>query len=288
MLAHRPRRQAAEFPHRSRPARRRGRAGAAKRRARPIRRSTCRSIRAGGISSSTATIAGPPSPSRSDWRDRGARARGPNSISPSSACCSMPAPARRGATAIRRPAQRSAARKGWRWRASRCSRDGAFSADPAEPLRADADALANLPMRRPRARLPGLGRQSAGRASTAAPPCCAGSARLVAAKPDVFAQQRHAAARRPVRSSGDAGRRRHASPRRRSCRAAAATRADLAVAADARRRRRSATAGGIRRMTTARCDQRPGAAAQAVAMAGLFADRAAAAAGIDGRPTSTA
>ena len=71
-----------------------------KRRARPILRSTCRFIRAGGTSSPMGTIDGLPSPTG----PAGPIARpapGPNSIWPSSASSSMPAPVHRGASAIR-------------------------------------------------------------------------------------------------------------------------------------------------------------------------------------------
>ena len=54
------------------------------------------------------------------------RARARRSISSSSASCSMPAPARNGAIAMPRRAKASAAPRGWRWRASICSRAAIF------------------------------------------------------------------------------------------------------------------------------------------------------------------
>ena len=75
----------------------------------------------------------------------------------------MPAPAHRGATAIQRPDQPSAVRKDWGWPALPCSR-----AAHSRPIRlsrcaVDADVLANFDRCRPRARHAGLGCQSAGR-----------------------------------------------------------------------------------------------------------------------------
>ena len=82
---------AAALPYRPRPTDARGRPGAERPRARPIRRSMCRSIRAGGISCSTARTVGRRSPPRRHGATpRSARA--PNSISRSSACCWTPAP----------------------------------------------------------------------------------------------------------------------------------------------------------------------------------------------------
>ena len=73
---------------------------------------------------------------------RGARAA-PNSTWPSSACLLDAGAGPRGATTIRRPGARSAARRDWRSPASPCSR-AAPSRRSADPLRADADALANF------------------------------------------------------------------------------------------------------------------------------------------------
>ena len=174
----------AEFPRRSRPPGRRGRSGAG---------DDAQGLSLARRAVSFALAAFRRRRRRSLGRRRRPRPTGPiaprararNSISPSSACCSMPARARRGATAIPRPDQPSAARKGWRWRASRCSR-----AARSRPIRAPVAGRRRRACEswrcRPRARLPGLGDQSAGRASKAAPTCCAGSARLVAAKPEIF------------------------------------------------------------------------------------------------------
>ena len=69
---------------------------------------------------------------------------GLNSIWPSSASSSMPAPVHRGATAIPKPDQPSAVRKDWGWPALPCSRAAPSRLLPIEPLRADADVLANF------------------------------------------------------------------------------------------------------------------------------------------------
>ena len=107
------------------------------------------------------------------------RGRGLNSIWPSSASSSTPAPVPRGATAIRQPASASDVRRAWVWRALRCSPAALFSADPRSiRLRADADVLAHI------SALPTFERglqvsddQSAGRTLKAASICCAASAR---------------------------------------------------------------------------------------------------------------
>ncbi len=77
-----------------------------------------------------------------DMGGPGGAVRARPSISPSCRCCSMPAPGRTGAIATARPACRSAAPKGWRWRAFACSRPVRFPTMPKEPLRADAERLA--------------------------------------------------------------------------------------------------------------------------------------------------
>ena len=60
-------------------------------------------------------------------------APGLNSIWPSSASSSMPAPVHRGATAIQRPDQPSAVRKDWDWPALPCSRAAHSRLHPLEP-----------------------------------------------------------------------------------------------------------------------------------------------------------
>ena len=216
-----------------------------RRRARPIPRSTFPFIRAGGISSSNGDDRWAAVADRTDWPDRAARARAEFDLAIVSVLLDAGAgPSWR----YRDPDNRigrSAVRKDWGWRASRCSRTA-----HSRPIRASRcgsmPACSRIWRRRPRARHAGLGRQSAGRARRprrpAAPPRPAGG--LEAGH---IRQQRHAAARRPVRSARDAGGRRPAPRADDPVGTAAATRADLAVAADARRRSRSATAGGIRR-----------------------------------------
>ena len=87
---------------------------------------------------------------------------------------------------------------------------GAFSADPLEPLRVDADVLANFAVADLERGMqvsdvnPLVGLD--GRADL-----LRRLGRLVASKPDIFGSQRYAAARRPVRPACDAGRRRKAS-----------------------------------------------------------------------------
>ena len=201
-------------------------------------------------------------------------APGPNSIWPSSASFSTPAPAHHGATTIRKPDRRSAVRRDWDWPASRCSPAARFRlirSIPCGPM----PSACKFRRRGTRARLAGLGYQSAGRTSTAAPTCCAASARwwLQSRKYSAATTPRDPAAcsiaLRHWRRTGNSP------PRRFLSELAARTRPDLAVAADARRNRArrlletSVADDGGR-------DQRFGAAAQALAMAGLFADRAAA------------
>ena len=117
--------------------------------------------------------------------------------------------------------------------------------DPGDPLRADAAALAELDRGQAAPGLPGRRRQSAGRASRAAP----------TAAPAWPSRAGCAADFRPQRHPRPGGLFDHlaALARATRCRAASilsraadAPRPDLAVAADARRRRRSATAGAIR------------------------------------------
>ena len=81
---------------------------------------------------------------------------------------------------------------------------GAFSAAPLEPLRVDADVLANLDRCRPRARHAGLGCQSAGRDGRPRRPV-ASPGPAGGLETGNIRQPRHAAARRPVRPACDAG-----------------------------------------------------------------------------------
>ena len=269
----RPRRQASEFPHppRSHGRHRRSGAGDDAQGLSLARRFPF--IRAGGTSSRMGTIAGPRSPTG----PHGPIARpapAPNSIWPSSASSSMPAPARRGATAIPRPDRRSAVRKDWDWPASRCSR-----AAHSRPIRCSrcgpmpaCSRISASPTSSAACRSRTPIRWSG---STAAPTCCAASAGWWPSKPDVFGSHD------TPRPGGLFDRLAMLADDRQASRAddpvgtAATARADLAVAADARRdrARRLLEASGA---DDGGCDQRPGAAAQAVAMAGLFADRTAA------------
>ena len=151
---------------------------------------------------------------------------------------------------------------------------GAFSADPAEPLRVDADVLANFTVADLERGLqvsddnPLVGFD--GRADL-----LRRLGRLVAAKPEIFGSHdtpRPGGLFDRLAMLAEGGK--LPAPTI-LVRTAATTRADLAIAADARRdraRRLLAAPGTDDRG----CNQRPGAAAQAFAMAGLFADRAAA------------
>ena len=267
--------QAAEFPHRSRSPGRRRRS-----RARDHAQGLSRARRAVPF----ALAAFRRRRRRSLGRDRPARpngpiarrARGPRSISPSSACCSMPAPGRRGATAIRRPASAIGRSEGLalaslamfarrrilvrsaRSAARRCRgrlRDLTAPTSRAAFQVTDANPLVGLEGRAELLRRLGA---------------------AVAAKPESSASSDTPRPGGLFDRPGGARRRRTAiAAPTILCGAAAASRADLAVAADARRRaaRRLLAASGA---DDRRCDQRPRAAAQAVAMAGLFADRAAA------------
>ena len=146
----------------------------------------------------------------------------------------------------RRAALPSAARRGWRLQASRCSTAALFSTNPHDPLRVDARALANLSVADVTRGLqvsdanPLVGLE--GRVEL-----LRRLGRLVAVETRHFRSPRHAAARRLVRSPGGARRKRSPSRPRHPVRTAATARADLAVAADARRDSRLATAGNIRR-----------------------------------------
>ena len=181
---------------------------------------------------------------------------------------------RNGVIAIPSPARPSAAPRDWRWPASTCSRAARFRPIPRTRLRVDAAVLAQLERRATGGRLSGHVGQSAGRPRW--PRRLAAVARRAGRRQfRRIRAKRHAAARRPVRSSRGLGRRRHDRRAGHPVRIAARTRADLAVAHVARRH-------SARRLLAASVDddvrrhQRHRAAAQAVAMAGLFADRAAA------------
>ena len=123
---------------------------------------------------------------------------------------------------------------------------GAFSAAPLEPLRVDADVLANFAVADLERGMqvsdvnPLVGMD--GRVDL-----LRRLGRLVASKPDIFGS------RDTPRPGGLFDRLAMLADGRKAARAddpsgtAATTRADLAIAADAGRRSRSATAGGIRR-----------------------------------------
>ena len=249
--------------------------------------STCRSIRAGGTSSSTATTAGRASPTQHRWPDRAARARAEFDLAIVSVLLDAGAgPTWRYRDAADRRGDRPLGRA-WRWRASRCSRPALSRPMPRDPLRADADVLANLAVADLARGFQVARRQSAGRPRgprrSAAPPRQAGRREA-----GCLRHATTAAARRPVRSARGAGRRAAASRARRSCRELLQQLGPIWPS--------RLTLGGIPlgdcwrhpALTTRRRDQRPGAAAQALAMAGLFADRAAADAPASTSPTSTA
>ena len=196
---------AAEFPRRSR----RGSTHAARARdrhdrARPIRRSTFRSIRAGGISRSTASICWAELDQAMAWPSRrGARPRGVRPCDRQRAARCR----RRAALALPRSGERrrrSAAPKAWRSRA--CHVRDWRVLDVAEPIRCGPmpRCWPNCTEAEARRGFQVIGRQSAASASRAAPTCCAGSAHRAGRAGDVR-PQRHAAAGRPVRSSRGAG-----------------------------------------------------------------------------------
>ena len=117
------------FSRRSRPARRRPPISRSRSRARPIRRWTFRSIRAGAISWSSgvdrwAALAG-----TAEWPDGGAGARRIRSRH-RRACCSTPAPARIGAIATARPAASIGRSEGLALASLAMFGDGLFSAEP--------------------------------------------------------------------------------------------------------------------------------------------------------------
>ena len=149
---------------------------------------------------------------------------------------------------------------------------GVFSADPARPVaRRRRRRSRALDGRAARARAPGRRPATRWSGSTAAPRCCAGSARRCAGARAVRRTRRAGRpARRPARAAAE---RRAGGGRRCSARSSTA-RPHLAGPAEPRRRdlgRRLAApgAGG------ARARRRPRAVPQALAVAHLFADRAA-------------
>ena len=193
------------------------------------------SIRAGGISSSTATIAGRRWPADCMARSRGTRPRRVRSRHRQR----LPRCRRRPDMALSRSpnrTRRSAVRKDLGLASLAMFAGGAFSANPQAPLRADASVLAKLAVADSAERLSGLANQSAGRhrwpRRSAAPPRRAGGG-----KARNIRQSRHAAARRTVRSSRSTGERRTTPGARDLVGAVATARPDLAVAADARRHR---------------------------------------------------
>ena len=151
---------------------------------------------------------------------------------------------------------------------------GAFSGRPDEPFRADADALAGADRRGARARLPGLGRQPARRASRAGRRCSTGSGGRSRTQPGDLRARGRSAAGRAVRLTRREGARTSASRRPRSWRPAAPSRPGLARPHRARRRRSRRHLAPPAIEARGR-DGRPRALPQAVAMARLFADRAA-------------
>ena len=233
-------------------------------------------MRAGGISTSTASIYWAELDQAMAWPSaRRARPRGVRSRDRQRA-----ARCRRGAElAIPRSGERrerSAAPRAWRSRAWRCSRDGAFSMWPAPSVAGRCDRCWRTSPEAKLARGFQVSDDNPLSGSTGAPICCAGSAATVMASAGDFRPRRHAAAGRAVRSSRRAAPRAGGSPRRPSCRSCCTHLGPIWPS--------RLTLGGVaaRRLLAAsgaddgRRDQRPGAAAQAVAMAGLFADRAAA------------
>ena len=146
----------------------------------------------------------------------------------------------------------------------------------APPLARRCAALQAWPPTTLGRQLPGGATPIRWRASTAAPRCCAASARPLPPGPMSSRAPMHRAPGRPVRRSGRRIRWRTPAARLPSC--------ELSCAISGRSGRRgsswaacrSAIAGAIPRIDDRRCDDGARAAAQAVAVAGLLADRAAA------------
>ncbi len=167
-----------------------------RRRARPILRSTCRFIRAGGTSSINGDDRWAAVADQTGWPDRAARARAEFDLAIVSVFLDAGAgPSWR----YRDPKTGSAIGRseGLGLASLAMFAGGAFSADPREPLRVDADVLANL----------AVADLERGMQVSDANPLVGidGRAdllrrlgRLVASKPDIFGRLRHAAARRPV------------------------------------------------------------------------------------------
>ena len=195
-----PRRSAGAFSRRSATGSRTPPTSPSRSRAPPIRRSTFRFIRAGGISCSTATTAGRRSPAGATGQTR-PRGRARNSISPSSACCSMPVPVRTGAIATPRTGREIGRSEGLALASLAMFGDGLFSAQsPRSAAGRCGDTRGTRQMRR------------SSTASRPAPPIrCSASpgradllrrlGRAVAAAPAVFGRAGRAAAGRTVRSS---------------------------------------------------------------------------------------
>ena len=212
----RPRRQAAEFPHRSRPmldAGRRLRADVI--RGKLSRLSTCRSIRAGGISSSAARPLGCDRRARSTGPMRAARARAEFDLAIVSVLLDAGAgPAWRYRDAVTGSAVGRSEGLGAR-EPRACSTAALFSADPRDPLRADAARLANLTPAISRAAFR-FGATIRWSASKAAPTLLRAAGRAGCREAGRLRAARHAAPGRPVRSPCGAGRRRQGCRRRRS------------------------------------------------------------------------
>ena len=210
------------------------------------------------------------------WMDAardGARRLRPRDRQP---CCSMPAPGRTGATRKAGPARPSSRSEGLAVASFDMFIGGAFSSRPDDPFRVDAEALLALTPEELAQRLPGRAGQSARRARRPRPALLNRLGRVVAEHPDIFGRDDEPAARRPVRRHRGQGAEAASVPAPRILDAMlAASRPDLAGADRARRDRSRRHLAPSARCAAPGRDQRARAVPQALAMAGLFADRAA-------------
>ena len=246
-----------------------------------IRRSTCRSMRAGGISRPAASTAGRRWTAAPPGRRTPRKARAAFDLAIVSVLLDAGAGAglalpRGGERRDVRPLGRAGGGELRHVRGRRVL--GATRPTAARRCRRRCAALTP---RRLGARLPGRAGQSAGRARRPRGAAAPARRRRSPRNPDVFGRARR---RRGPAGCSTISRRR---PKAACCRAEAILRGAAASISGRSGRRASrsaastsATPGGIRRSSTRRRDERPGAVPQAVAMAGLFADRAAAGAGI--------